>query len=106
MGRRTAQHVEADSAGSPMVSRRQPAPVAPLLAIPFPTAEGALRGHPDAGLWPATRPSQGLRLHYCTPERVTAPKRGKPAGSRRPGPSRLDPTLFHRSITSRAAVMA
>ena len=47
-----------------------------------------------------------LRLHYCTPERVTAPKRGKPDGSRRPGPSRLDPNLFTRSINSLCNVMA
>src|SRR6266404_2529261 len=63
MGRRAAQHVEADAAGGPMVPRRQSAPVAPLLAVPLPAVDGALRGHPDAGLWSASRPSQGLGFH-------------------------------------------
>src|SRR5450432_250476 len=44
-----------------MVPRRQSASVAPLLAIPFPAVEGALRGHSNAGLWPSNRLSQGLK---------------------------------------------
>src|SRR5581483_5960002 len=63
MGRRTAQHVEADAAGRTMVSWGQPAPVPPLLAVPFPAVESALRGHRDAGLWPASCLSQGLGFH-------------------------------------------
>ena len=41
VGGRAAQHVEADAAGGAVVPRRQPAPVAPLLAVPGAAAEGA-----------------------------------------------------------------
>jgi putative flavoprotein involved in K+ transport len=44
LGRRAAQHVEADPAGSPVVPRRQPAPVAPLLAVPVAAVEGSQEG--------------------------------------------------------------
>ena len=50
VGRRAAQHVEAHAGAQPVVPRRQPAPVAPLLAVPVPAAEGADGGHPDAGV--------------------------------------------------------
>ena len=50
LGGRAAQHVEADPAGGALVPRRQPAPVAPLLAVPGATAEGARGGHRYAGL--------------------------------------------------------
>src|SRR6266851_2255089 len=76
MGRRTAQHMEADAAGWPMVPRRQSASVAPLLAIPFPAVEGALRGHSNAGLWPSNRLSQGLtRRVYSGGSRIASPFR-------------------------------
>jgi len=91
-----------------MVSRRQSAPVAALLAVPFATAEGALRGHPDAGLWPANRPPQGLRFHYCTREDVAAIKGGKPVASRRAGSShvcdhRQRPARLYTASTDRGA---
>ena len=41
VGGRAAQHVEADAAGGAVVPRRQPAPVAPLLALPRAAAQGA-----------------------------------------------------------------
>ena len=41
LGGRAAQHVEADAAGGAVVPRRQPAPVAPLLAVSGAAAEGA-----------------------------------------------------------------
>ena len=70
MGRRAAQHVEADAAGGPMVPRRQSAPVAPLLAVPLAAVESALRAHPDAGPWPASRPSQVLGFHNARSARA------------------------------------
>ena len=60
VGGRAAQHVEADPAGEPVVPRRQPAPVAALLAVPGAAAQGAPRGHPDAGVRPAGGPSPEL----------------------------------------------
>ena len=50
VGGRAAQHVEADAAGGAVVPRRQPAPVAPLLALPRAAAEGAAGGARHAGL--------------------------------------------------------
>ena len=44
VGGRAAQHVEADAAGGAVVPRRQPAPVAPLLALPRAAAQGAREG--------------------------------------------------------------
>ena len=41
LGGRAAQHVEADPAGGAVVPRRQPAPVAPLFAVPGAPAQGA-----------------------------------------------------------------
>ena len=55
VGGRAAQHVEADPAGGAVVPRRQPAPVAALLALPGPAAQGPVRGHPD----PRLRPGRG-----------------------------------------------
>jgi hypothetical protein len=43
-----------------VVPRRQPAPVAPLLALPRATAEGAPGGHSDARLRVAADASQGV----------------------------------------------
>ena len=60
VGRRAAQHVEADAAGGAVDARRQPAPVAPLFAVPVAAAEGALRGRSDAGLRAAAVVSQEL----------------------------------------------
>ena len=40
LGGRVAQHVEANPAGIPLVPRRQPAPIAALLAIPFAATKG------------------------------------------------------------------
>jgi putative flavoprotein involved in K+ transport len=48
--RRTAQHVEADTTGKPVVPRRQPSPVAALLAVPGVAAESAVRRVVDAGV--------------------------------------------------------
>ena len=50
VGGRAAQHVEADAAGGAVVPRRQPAPVAPLLAVPRAAAQGAPGGDRHAGL--------------------------------------------------------
>jgi putative flavoprotein involved in K+ transport len=49
VGRRAAQHVEADAAGSPVVPWRQSASVPALLALPGAAAQGPRR-HPDAGV--------------------------------------------------------
>ena len=51
VGGRAAQHVEADPGREPVDARRQPAPVAPLLALPRAAAQGALRGHPDTPVY-------------------------------------------------------
>ena len=53
VGGRAAQHVEADPGGEPLDARRQPAPVAPLLALPGAPAQGPLRGDRHPGLRPA-----------------------------------------------------
>ena len=50
VGGRAAQHVEADPGRQPVDARRQPAPVAPLLALPRAAAQGAPRGHPYPGV--------------------------------------------------------
>ena len=60
VGGRAAQHVEADAAGGAVVPRRQPAPVAPLLALPRAAAQGA---RPRA----STRPVYGLQeVHHLS----------------------------------------
>ena len=57
VGGRAAQHVEADPAGGAVVPRRQPAPVAPLLAVPGAAAQG-----PEGGL---ATPVYGLQeVHH------------------------------------------
>ncbi len=61
VGGRAAQHVEADAAGGAVVPRRQPAPVAPLFAVPGAAVEGAPRGYPNAGLRAAEGPPQGVK---------------------------------------------
>ncbi len=53
VGGRAAQHVEADPAGGAVVSRRQFAPVAALLAVSLAAAEGADGRDSNAGLRPA-----------------------------------------------------
>ena len=50
LGRRAAQHVEADAGTAALVPRRQPAPVPALLAIPGAPVEGAPGEHSDAGV--------------------------------------------------------
>ena len=60
VGGRAAQHVEADRAARPVVPRRQPAPVAPLLALPRAPAQGPRRGHRHPGLRPAGGPPPQL----------------------------------------------
>ena len=60
VGRRAAQHVEADAAGGAVVPRRQPAPVAPLFAVSVAAAQGANGRHSDAGLRPAEGPPSRL----------------------------------------------
>ncbi len=50
LGRRAAQHVETHQARGAVVPRRQPAPVAPLFAIPLPAIEGAHGGDRNPGL--------------------------------------------------------
>ena len=71
VGGRAAQHVEAHPAGGAVVPRRQPAPVAPLLALPRAAAQGAGGGHPDAR-------STGCRR--CTTRRRFATTRaGRPS---------------------------
>ena len=57
VGGRAAQHVEADAAGGAVVPRRQPAPVAPLLAATSRcSSRRALEGIDDAGLRAAGGP--------------------------------------------------
>ena len=51
VGGRAAQHVEAHPAGGAVVPRRQPAPVAALLALPRAAAQGPRRGHPDTPVY-------------------------------------------------------
>ena len=60
MGRRAAQHVEADAAGGAVVPWRQPAPVAPLFAVPVAAVQGADGRHRHAGLWSSEGPSSEL----------------------------------------------
>jgi hypothetical protein len=72
LGRRAAQHVEADPAGSALVPRRQPAPVAALLAVSVAAAEGR-------GRW-ACR-CRSTVCNRCT-TRASAPSRGRPARRR------------------------
>ncbi len=50
VGRRAAQHVEADQPEAALDPRRQPAPEPPLLAVPVAATEGALRRPGHAGL--------------------------------------------------------
>src|SRR6187551_1485620 len=59
-GRRAAQHVEADAAGSAMVPRRQPAPVTALFAVPCAAAQGANGRCANSGLRAAGGASQEL----------------------------------------------
>ena len=68
VGGRAAQHVEADPGGEPLDARRQPAPVAALLAVPGAAAEGPVRGHRHPGLRPAGGPPHQLspRWHPLT----------------------------------------
>ena len=66
VGGRAAQHVEADAPGGAVVPRRQPAPVAPLLAVPVAAAEGAHGGNSDAGVRHGAGASPVLRR--CTPD--------------------------------------
>ena len=73
VGGRAAQHVEADAAGGAVVPRRQPAPVAPLLAVPRAAAQGAQR-------WASTRRSTGCR-------RSTTPSEDRRRASAAGGPS-------------------
>ena len=54
VGGRAAQHVEADAAGGAVVPRRQPAPVAPLLAV-------SSRSSSRRAAWASTRRSTGCR---------------------------------------------
>ena len=60
VGGRAAQHVEADPAGGPVVPRRQPAPVAPLLPVPRAPAEGARGGDRHAGVRATGGPSHAV----------------------------------------------
>src|SRR5258706_11160999 len=58
MGRRAAEHVEADTAGGPLVPWRKSAPVAPLFAVSFAPAQGANGRHSDPRIWsPGSAPS-------------------------------------------------
>ncbi len=45
---KTAEHVEADTAGGPLVPWRQPPPVAPLFAVSFALAQGENGRHSDS----------------------------------------------------------
>ena len=85
----------------PVVPRRQPAPVAPLFAVPGAAIEGAPRGHPDPGLWAAEGASQELKASPCvatasltatapSPSRGTRCPRARPAKPRPLGGRRLD----------------
>ena len=64
LGGRAAQHVEADPGREPVDARRQPAPVAALLALPRAAAQGALRGastRRSTGCRRSTTPAEGRR---------------------------------------------
>ena len=71
MGRRTAQYVEADPAGSAVVPRRQSAPVAPLFAVPVAAAQGADGRHPDAGLRTTGATSSVIAERVATAVRIS-----------------------------------
>ena len=90
LGRRAAQHVEADPAGRAVVPRRQPAPVAALFAIPVVAAQGAHGGHPHAGLRTAAGSSSGLRS-------LTSVQ----GGSGRPPCIAAPPRLIHAPVMKR-----
>src|SRR5437763_12109295 len=60
MGRRAAEHVEADTAGGALVPRRQPASVAPLFAISFAPTQGPHGRNSDPGIWPSESASSWL----------------------------------------------
>src|SRR5947207_14391401 len=61
VGRRIAQHVEADASAQLVDARRQLAPEPPLLAVPGTAAEGGFGEHPHAGVCAGAVTSQELR---------------------------------------------
>src|SRR5437773_11742658 len=63
MGGGAAQHVETHPAGGALVSWRQPAPVATLLVVPGPPAQGKDGRNPDTGLRTPGSPPSELALH-------------------------------------------
>jgi len=82
MGRRTAQHVEADAAGRPMVPRRQSAPVAPITRNSFSLQlkKRAYEGIPT--------PVYGLQAVYHKGPEVFAAQGNAPLPSRHHGDCR------------------
>ncbi|VXC34222.1 hypothetical protein NOCARDAX2BIS_520054 [Nocardioides sp. AX2bis] len=82
VGGRAAQHVEADPGREPVDARRQPAPVAALLALPRSPAQGPARrsGHP--GLRPAGGPPHRMSLRGAADVR----RSGRAPGGSREGP--------------------
>src|SRR6185312_1788815 len=64
LARRTAQYVEADAAGSAMVPRWQPAPVALLFALPGIADQSPDGGHCAQGLRPADRPPSAIAIGH------------------------------------------
>ena len=69
VGGRAAQHVEAHPGGEPVDARRQPAPVAALLALPRAAAQGPVRGarHPGLrGCRRCTTPADRSTHRCCT----------------------------------------
>ena len=64
VGRRAAQHVEADAAAGSVVPRRQPPPLPPFLARPRASNQGADGVPSDARLRAAARSSHALRIRF------------------------------------------
>src|SRR3989442_15599108 len=62
MGRRAAEHVETDPAGSALVSWREPATGETLLLVPGPSAQGSHGRDPNTGLRASRSPPPQLAV--------------------------------------------
>ena len=87
VGGRAAQHVEADAAGGAVVPRRQPAPVAPLLAYLALQLKARMEG--------LDTPVYGLQEVTTPADRAQSAAAGwnQPAATRRPGESTSVPLI-------------
>jgi hypothetical protein len=74
VGRRAAQHVEADGAGKHVVPRRQSAPVTALFPLPVAAAESPHGRHSNPGIWPGGGASRALISIYINKTLVSFEK--------------------------------